>query len=75
MVFLQAYVLYLFLALMLAYVGNDDENQLMNYLENMETQAPPFPFNCCCFSPIPKGIKFLRLAFTYYWVNKIITLF
>mmetsp|Transcript_39908 Transcript_39908/g.40700 ORF Transcript_39908/g.40700 Transcript_39908/m.40700 type:complete len:144 (-) Transcript_39908:27-458(-) len=59
----EAYVLYLFLALMLAYMnGNSSANeyQVIEYMETIDTVNPPCPFRICLKSPLPKGEQFLR---------------
>lgn len=58
----EAYVLYLFLALMLAYIGGcDDEYTIIMYMESIPHQIfYPFPFSLCWKSPLPSGRSFLR---------------
>eukprot|EP00603_Paraphysomonas_imperforata_P010576 CAMPEP_0114477242 /NCGR_PEP_ID=MMETSP0104-20121206/15240_1 /TAXON_ID=37642 ORGANISM="Paraphysomonas imperforata, Strain PA2" /NCGR_SAMPLE_ID=MMETSP0104 /ASSEMBLY_ACC=CAM_ASM_000202 /LENGTH=501 /DNA_ID=CAMNT_0001652139 /DNA_START=54 /DNA_END=1559 /DNA_ORIENTATION=- len=43
----EAYVLYLFLALLLAFLSNDDETQMVEYLESLPPNPYPSPFNYC----------------------------
>jgi hypothetical protein len=57
----EAYVLYLFLSLMLSYLEcelNDEE--VVQYLESQPPQTHPSPFNWCCPGNIPRGREFLR---------------
>eukprot|EP01041_Mallomonas_annulata_P001613 gene1613-3112_t len=59
----EAYVLYLFLALMLAYLNGtskDDEYEIILYMEAIPTRYPPLPFRLCFPDPSPKGRPFLR---------------
>lgn len=69
----QAYVLYLFLSLMLSYLNFDgdeevgdqitDRDDLTFYLENKEPPPRlPFPFSVVYSGELPKGEKFLRFC-------------
>lgn len=57
----QAYVLYLFLALMLAYLDcDDDEYAVVTYLETGPSLYLPSPFYWCFPAELPRGKGFLR---------------
>jgi len=59
----EAYVLYLFLSLMLSYLGCEEEEgeyYLIAYLEKQPGQKKPFPFNYVCPQDLPRGKEFLR---------------
>jgi len=59
----EAYVLYLFLSLMLSYLGCEDEEceyRLVTYLEKLPTVKRSCPFNWICGDEEPKGREFLR---------------
>jgi hypothetical protein len=52
----EAYVLYLFLSLMLSYLECvEDETELVNYLDSQPRQTLPYPFNWCCPGEVPRG--------------------
>jgi hypothetical protein len=56
-------VLYLFLSLMLAYLGCDDEEceyNLVTYLEKQPPEKWSFPFSLMCGEYVPRGRDFLR---------------
>jgi hypothetical protein len=62
-------VLYLFLSLMLSYLGCEDaecEYQLITYLEKQPPMKRSFPFNCMCGEELPKGKEFLRYRLTFW---------
>ena len=73
---LQAYVLYLFLSLMLSYLnspseeeedfeedGRNEDNGLIDYLETKETPPRlPLPFSLFYPHDLPKGRDFLRFC-------------
>jgi uncharacterized membrane protein YgcG len=59
----EAYVLYLFLSLMLSYLGCEDESgeyELACYLEKQPPAQAPCPFNYLCPGDLPRGRAFLR---------------
>jgi hypothetical protein len=60
---MQAYVLYLFLSLMLSYLGCEDaecEYKLVTYLEKQPAVKRSCPFNWMCGDELPRGREFLR---------------
>jgi hypothetical protein len=60
---MQAYVLYLFLSLMLSYLGCEDaecEYKLVTYLEKQAAVKRSCPFNWMCGDELPRGREFLR---------------
>ena len=68
----EAYVIYLFVALMLAYLRESDGDSYMHTgdrkaIQFLEKTPPllfhPFPCSlCCCGAPIPRGADFLRFV-------------
>eukprot|EP01038_Epipyxis_sp_PR26KG_P015502 gene15502-20921_t len=59
----EAYVLYLFLSLMLSYLNcHEDDYDVIAYLETKPNIEWPYPFNYCCNQSIPKGRQFLRFC-------------
>lgn len=55
----EAYVLYLFLAMLLAFLCNDDESQMVEYLDSLPLQPYPSPFQCC-FRDLLGGKDYIR---------------
>ena len=55
----EAYVLYLFLAMLLAFLSNDDETQMIEYLESQPPQPYPSPIHYCN-SDMLDGKQYLR---------------
>ncbi|OQR84782.1 hypothetical protein ACHHYP_12817 [Achlya hypogyna] len=55
----EAYVIYLFLALMVAYLGDGSDERVIAILRTLPDLPHPFPFNLC-YKPIKMGKKFLR---------------
>ncbi|KAF0687153.1 Aste57867_21124 [Aphanomyces stellatus] len=55
----EAYVIYLFLALMVAYLGEGSDERVIRILRTLPDLHHPFPFNFCN-KPIRLGKKFLR---------------
>lgn len=57
----KAYVLYLFLSLMLSYLECEiNDTEVVAYLESQPPQYLPCPFNYCFPGEIPRGREFLR---------------
>ena len=66
---IQAYVLYLFLSLMLSYLGCEDEEcefDLITYLEKQPPVKRTCPFNWMCGDELPRGREFLRCVLVLY---------
>jgi hypothetical protein len=57
----EAYVLYLFLAMLLAFLSNDDETQMVEYLESLPPHPYPSPFNYC-YKDLLDGKEYLRFV-------------
>jgi hypothetical protein len=55
----EAYVIYLFLALMIAYLGDGDEYLVVDIIDTLPPLEHPFPFNRI-FKPIPMDRSFLQ---------------
>jgi hypothetical protein len=55
----EAYVIYLFLALLIAYLGEENEEYVVEILERKPPICHPFPFSYL-FHPIPLDKLFLR---------------
>ncbi|ETW04912.1 hypothetical protein H310_04014 [Aphanomyces invadans] len=55
----EAYVIYLFLALMVAYLGDGSDDRVVRILRTLPDLPHPFPFNYCN-QPIKMGKRFLR---------------
>ncbi|ETV86652.1 hypothetical protein H257_01777 [Aphanomyces astaci] len=55
----EAYVIYLFLALMVAYLGDGSDDRVVRILRTLPDLPHPFPFNYCN-PPIKMGKRFLR---------------
>ena len=62
----EAYVLYLFLALLVAYLGDGDERQVIALLESQPREQRMnhvLPFKLCLGSgPVPHGAAFLKFC-------------
>lgn len=57
----EAYVLYLFLSLMLSYLGcEEDDYAIVTYLTKKKDLKLPFPLYYFCRGELPKGRNFLR---------------
>jgi hypothetical protein len=55
----EGYVIYLFLALMIAYLGNGSNEKVLEVLRSLPDLPHPWPFSRWC-APIAMGPKFLR---------------
>ncbi|DAZ93679.1 TPA: hypothetical protein N0F65_008187 [Lagenidium giganteum] len=55
----EGYVIYLFLALMIAYLGNGSNERVIQILQSLPDLTHPWPFSKWC-KPIPMGADFLR---------------
>ncbi|KDO30385.1 hypothetical protein SPRG_05096 [Saprolegnia parasitica CBS 223.65] len=55
----EAYVIYLFLALMIAYLGDGSDERVIAILRTLPDLPHPFPLNHC-YKPIKMGKAFLR---------------
>jgi Organic solute transporter Ostalpha len=58
----EGYALYLFLALMIAYLGGGDERKVVQLLEAAPTMQTTFPMTLLFGKQLPRGAGFLRWA-------------
>ena len=58
----EGYALYLFLALMIAYLGSGDEAKVIVMLENKKPMKTSFPMRILFGKELPIGASFLRWA-------------
>ncbi|CAM9206176.1 unnamed protein product, partial [Phaeothamnion confervicola] len=58
----EGYALYLFLALLVAYLGDGDEHRVVELLEKCPLRRHSFPFSLFLLGPVPHGRDFLRWA-------------
>jgi hypothetical protein len=61
---MQAYVIYLFMSLLLAYLrgGDDDDYNVITYLETGPKLYLSYPLYILCPLELPRGKPFLTLA-------------
>ncbi|CAM9278744.1 unnamed protein product [Ectocarpus sp. 6 AP-2014] len=58
----EGYALYLFLALMVGYLGDGDEYKVVDILEQCPSSKHAWPFGLVLKGPMPHGRDFLRFA-------------
>ena len=58
----EGYALYLFLALMVAYLGDGDERRVVMLLEARKPMRTAFPMSLLFGAELPQGALFLRWA-------------
>lgn len=81
----ESYVIYLFFALLLSYLGcnsddNDDDDlfSVEAYLETSPQMYCLYPFNLCFTQPLPRGryfLRYIKFGLMQYTIVKLLTTF